>query len=210
MENIQKKSVKLIHYFIFNSSSRLGSRNSIQEITSNGSATLSSLAKPSPSAATTTTPTKSNSSSIIPRKMPKFLSSIRAILRAIGVGIISLIWRKNSKKSEKREDLNKNNDSEEDEEDNLSISRKNDLDDKDMVNKMPNNSQHQFHEKTRNNKNGGNGNGKNNNKKIQQQQQRKKSLTDLDEASSTTTESSTLDDLNDSKSSLDLQNSSAQ
>merc|ERR1712110_128288 len=71
-----------------------------------------------------------------------------------------------------------------------------------LVNKMPNNSQHQNN--TKNNKNGG----KNNKKVNNQQQQRKKSLTDLDEASSTTTESSTLDDLNDSKSSLDLQNTS--
>merc|ERR1712183_911779 len=57
-------------------STRLGTRNSIQEIqppSSNGS--TSSVAKPSAAATTTsTTPTKS---SIMPRKMPKFLSSIR-------------------------------------------------------------------------------------------------------------------------------------
>ena len=187
------------------SSTRLGSRNSIQEIqpiSSNGSA----LGKPLAAAATTTTPTKS---SLIPRKMPKFLSSIRAILRAIGVGIFSLVWRTNKKSEiQSRQDLNnKNNESEEDEEDHHH-NKNHDIEDlvnhKDhlLVNKMPNNSQHQNN--TKNNKNGG----KNNKKVNNQQQQRKKSLTDLDEASSTTTESSTLDDLNDSKSSLDLQNTS--
>ena len=127
-------------------------------------------------------------SSIIPRKVPKFLSSIRAILRAIGVSILSMVWRgKNEDKSVPPNVDQHKQDSEDEEEETI----KDVILDKDA---KGNSSQNQPNQNKNKNKSS--------NKKSNAV--RKKSLTDLDEASSTTTESSTLDDLNDSKSSLDL------